>query len=53
MLLLLLSQLPFSGWIVPSKDMSGSLLSVSQIMPSFAAERITEVSVIWGPENIW
>jgi len=42
--LLLIPQILFSGFTVPAKDMTPPVLAVSQIMPSFASERIADVS---------
>ncbi|MBV8414842.1 MAG: FHA domain-containing protein [Verrucomicrobia bacterium] len=42
--LLLIPQILFSGFTVPAKDMSPPVLMLSQIMPSFASERIADVS---------
>jgi ABC-type multidrug transport system ATPase subunit/pSer/pThr/pTyr-binding forkhead associated (FHA) protein len=44
--LLLIPQILFSGFTVPAKDMSPSVLMVSRIMPTFAAERISDVSFL-------
>jgi ABC transport system ATP-binding/permease protein len=44
--LLLIPQILFSGFTVPAKDMSASVLTLSQIMPSFASERIADVSFL-------
>jgi ABC-type multidrug transport system ATPase subunit len=44
--LLLIPQILFSGFTVPAKDMSVSVLTLSQIMPSFASERIADVSFL-------
>ena len=44
--LLLIPQILFSGFTVPAKDMAPSVLALSQIMPSFASERITDVSFL-------
>jgi hypothetical protein len=46
--LLLIPQILFSGFTVPAKDMSPSVLMVSQIMPSFASQRIADVSFLLG-----
>ena len=44
--LLLIPQILFSGFTVPAKDMSPPVLAISQIMPSFASERIADVSFL-------
>ena len=44
--LLLIPQILFSGFTVPAKDMTPSVLALSQIMPSFASERIADVSFL-------
>jgi ABC transport system ATP-binding/permease protein len=44
--LLLIPQILFSGFTVPEKDMPPTVLALSQIMPSFAAQRITDVSFL-------
>ena len=44
--LLLIPQILFSGFTVPAKDMAPAVLALSQIMPSFASERITDVSYL-------
>ena len=44
--LFLIPQIVFSGFSPPAKDMSQPVLWVSQIMPSFAAERISDVSLL-------
>jgi hypothetical protein len=44
--LLLIPQILFSGFTVPAKDMAPSVLALSQIMPSFASERISDVSFL-------
>jgi ABC transport system ATP-binding/permease protein len=44
--LLLIPQILFSGFTVPAKDMTPSVLALSQIMPSFASERISDVSFL-------
>ena len=44
--LLLIPQILFSGFTVPAKDMPPPVLAVSEIMPSFAAQRITDVSFL-------
>jgi ABC-type multidrug transport system ATPase subunit/pSer/pThr/pTyr-binding forkhead associated (FHA) protein len=44
--LLLIPQILFSGFTVSAKDMSPSVLMVSRIMPTFAAERISDVSFL-------
>jgi ABC-type multidrug transport system ATPase subunit len=44
--LLLIPQILFSGFTVPAKDMAPSVLTLSQIMPSFASERIADVSFL-------
>ncbi len=44
--LLLIPQILFSGFTVPAKDMAPSVLALSQIMPSFASERIADVSFL-------
>jgi ABC transport system ATP-binding/permease protein len=44
--LLLIPQILFSGFTVPAKDMAPSVLALSQIMPSFATQRITDVSFL-------
>ncbi|MGA8656577.1 MAG: FHA domain-containing protein [Chthoniobacterales bacterium] len=44
--LILIPQILFSGFTVPARDMSGPVLKVSQIMPSFAAQRISDVSFL-------
>ncbi len=44
--LLLIPQILFSGFTVPAKDMTPSVLALSRIMPSFAAERIADVSFL-------
>jgi len=42
--LLLIPQILFSGFTVPTKDMTPPVLALSQIMPSFASQRIADVS---------
>jgi ABC transport system ATP-binding/permease protein len=44
--LLLIPQILFSGFTVPAKDMTPPVLAVSRIMPSFASERIADVSFL-------
>jgi hypothetical protein len=44
--LVLIPQILFSGFTVQPKDMSAPVLAVSQIMPSFAAQRISDVSFL-------
>ena len=44
--LLLIPQILFSGFTVPAKDMPPPVLALSEIMPSFAAQRITDVSFL-------
>jgi ABC transport system ATP-binding/permease protein len=44
--LLLIPQILFSGFTVPAKDMTPSVLALSQIMPSFASQRIADVSFL-------
>jgi ABC transport system ATP-binding/permease protein len=44
--LLLIPQILFSGFTVPAKDMAPSVLALSQIMPSFASQRIVDVSFL-------
>jgi ABC transport system ATP-binding/permease protein len=44
--LFLIPQIVFSGFSPPAKDMSQPVLWVSQIMPSFASERISDVSFL-------
>ncbi len=44
--LLLIPQILFSGFTVPAKDMAPSVLALSQIMPSFASQRIADVSFL-------
>jgi ABC transport system ATP-binding/permease protein len=46
--LLLIPQILFSGFTVPAGEMSPPVLMVSQIMPSFAAQRIADVSFLIG-----
>jgi ABC-type multidrug transport system ATPase subunit/pSer/pThr/pTyr-binding forkhead associated (FHA) protein len=46
--LLLIPQILFSGFTVPAKDMTPPVLMVSQIMPSFASQRIADVSFLIG-----
>jgi len=45
--LFLIPQIVFSGFSPPTKDMSQPVLWVSQIMPSFAAERVSDVSLLF------
>ncbi|MBV8375579.1 MAG: FHA domain-containing protein [Verrucomicrobia bacterium] len=44
--LLLIPQILFSGFTVPAKDMTPPVLNLSQIMPTFAAQRIADVSFL-------
>jgi ABC transport system ATP-binding/permease protein len=44
--LLLIPQILFSGFTVSVGDMSPPVLTISQIMPSFASERIADVSFL-------
>ncbi len=44
--LLLIPQILFSGFTVPAKDMNPPVLALSQVMPSFASERIADVSFL-------
>jgi ABC-type multidrug transport system ATPase subunit len=44
--LLLIPQILFSGFTVPAKDMTLPVLTLSQIMPSFASQRIADVSFL-------
>ena len=44
--LLLIPQILFSGFTVPAEDMTPPVLALSQIMPSFASERIADVSFL-------
>jgi ABC transport system ATP-binding/permease protein len=46
--LLLIPQILFSGFTVPAEEMSPSVLMVSQITPSFASQRIADVSFLIG-----
>src|SRR6516162_3547302 len=46
--LLLIPQILFSGFTVPAKDMSPPVLMVSQVMPSFASQRIADESFLLG-----
>jgi ABC-type multidrug transport system ATPase subunit/pSer/pThr/pTyr-binding forkhead associated (FHA) protein len=45
---LLIPQILFSGFTVPAKDMTPPVLMVSQIMPSFASQRIADESFLIG-----
>jgi ABC transport system ATP-binding/permease protein len=45
---LLIPQILFSGFTVPAKDMTPPVLMVSQVMPSFASQRIADVSFLIG-----
>ncbi|HEY2123605.1 MAG TPA: FHA domain-containing protein [Chthoniobacterales bacterium] len=42
--LLLIPQILFSGFTVPAKDMPPPVLALSEVMPSFASQRISDVS---------
>ena len=44
--LLLIPQILFSGFTVPTEDMAPPVLTLSQIMPSFDSERIADVSFL-------
>ena len=44
--LLLIPQILFSGFTVPAKDMAPSVLTLSQVMPSFASQRISDASFL-------
>jgi ABC transport system ATP-binding/permease protein len=44
--LLLIPQILFSGFTVSTEDMAPPVVTLSQIMPSFASERIAEVSFL-------
>ena len=44
--LLLIPQILFSGFTVPAQEMIPPVLTLSQIMPSFASERIADVSFL-------
>ena len=44
--LLLIPQILFSGFTVSTEDMAPPVLTLSQIMPSFASERIADVSFL-------
>jgi ABC transport system ATP-binding/permease protein len=44
--LLLIPQILFSGFTVPAEDMAPPVLALSRIMPSFASERIADVSFL-------
>ena len=44
--LLLIPQILFSGFTVPAKDMPPPVLVLSEMMPSFASQRISDVSVL-------
>jgi hypothetical protein len=44
--LLLIPQILFSGFTVPTEDMTPPVLALSQTMPSFASERIADVSFL-------
>jgi hypothetical protein len=46
--LLLIPQILFSGFTVPAKDMTPPVLMVSQVMPSFASQRIADESFLLG-----
>jgi ABC transport system ATP-binding/permease protein len=46
--LLLIPQILFSGFTVSVGDMTSPVLTISQIMPSFASERIADVSFLVG-----
>jgi ABC transport system ATP-binding/permease protein len=48
--LLLIPQILFSGFTVPTGDMTPPVLALSEIMPSFASERITDVSFLLDKE---
>ena len=49
--LLLIPQILFSGFTVPAEDMTPPVLALSQIMPSFASERIADVSFLIDQED--
>jgi len=46
--IILIPQILFSGFTVPASDMPQSVLTVSKVFPSFAAERIADSSFILG-----
>jgi ABC transport system ATP-binding/permease protein len=46
--LLLIPQILFSGFTVAAKDMSPAVLALSEVMPSFASQRISDASVLLG-----
>jgi ABC-type multidrug transport system ATPase subunit len=45
--LILLPQIIFSGYVVPSYDAGGAKKVVSQLMPSHASQMIMDTSVLW------
>jgi len=44
--LILIPQILFSGFTVQTDEMDSLVLTIAQVMPSFAAERISDVSVL-------
>jgi ABC-type multidrug transport system permease subunit len=48
--LILIPQILFSGFTVQTNKMSASVLAVAQVMPSFAAERISDTSFLYGQQ---
>ncbi len=45
--LILIPQIVFSGYTVPASDMTGAVLRVSRLMPSFSAQVLMDTSFLW------
>lgn len=45
--LVLIPQIVFSGLVFPASDMKPLVLNVSRAVPSFAAQRLMDVSLLW------
>ena len=45
--LVLIPQIIFGGLVFPASDMRPATLFVSQVAPTFAAQRMMDVSLIW------
>lgn len=48
--IVIIPQILLSGFTVPAKDMRPSVLAVSRIIPSFNAQTLMDVSVLWRKE---
>lgn len=48
--LVIIPQILLSGFTVPAKEMGSSVLAVSRVIPSFNAQTLMDVSVLWNRE---